>query len=177
MDFISHGLWAFVLIRKARFWPTVLFATFPDFIWVLLIVLDWLNYFPTKEMRVPESLVPIMGDTASISVYPQLAYTLYDIPHSFIVCGLVFLAIYVWKKKGYLFMLGWPIHIVMDIPTHTKEFFPTRFLYPVSDLAIDGIPWIIPSFLFSNITALIVVYGFYFYQRGRKKNVFHRQNG
>jgi hypothetical protein len=41
-------------------------------------------------------------------------------------------------------MLGWLLHIAIDIPTHSFRYYATRFLWPVSDFRIDGIAWRTP---------------------------------
>ncbi len=42
-------------------------------------------------------------------------------------------------------LLGWLLHILIDIPTHSFSYYATRLLWPVSDYRIDGIalwtPW------------------------------------
>jgi hypothetical protein len=55
-------------------------------------------------------------------------------------------------------MLGWLMHIVIDIPTHSFSYYATRFLWPISDFRIDGIAWWTPWFWAATYVALVVVY-------------------
>ena len=55
-------------------------------------------------------------------------------------------------------MLGWLMHILIDIPTHGFSYYATRFLWPVSDCRIDGIAWWKPWFWAVTYRALRVVY-------------------
>ncbi len=53
---------------------------------------------------------------------------------------------------------GWFLHILIDIPTHSYKFFPTPFLWPVSDLKIDGISWGTQWFMILNYGSLLILY-------------------
>ena len=55
-------------------------------------------------------------------------------------------------------MMGWLLHILIDIPTHSFRYYATRFLWPVSDYRIDGIAWWTPWFWAATYAALVLVY-------------------
>jgi hypothetical protein len=55
-------------------------------------------------------------------------------------------------------MLGWALHILIDIPTHSLRFFATPFLWPLSDYRFNGISWGNRWFMLANYTALAIVY-------------------
>jgi hypothetical protein len=39
----------------------------------------------------------------------------------------------------------------VDIPTHSRQFWGPRFLWPLSDVAVDGVPWAeITSYLLAS---------------------------
>jgi hypothetical protein len=43
-----------------------------------------------------------------------------------------------WPDK----LLGaWLLHILVDVPTHSKAKWGPRFLWPFSDFAVDGLSW------------------------------------
>jgi uncharacterized SAM-binding protein YcdF (DUF218 family) len=48
----------------------------------------------------------------------------------------------------------------MDIPTHTSDFFPTHFLYPLSNVHVNGMSWGSPWFMLLNYSGLLIIYGF-----------------
>ncbi len=149
MDTISHGLWAIVLVKgffkKTSLWLSFLFGILPDII----------------PFGIPFIQMVFSGFSFSRDHAPQFVpgYThfLYNFTHSLIIVLLVFLAVYLFKKKIYFFMLGWPLHILIDIPTHSKEFFPTPFLYPLASVSIDGISWGNPYIFFTNWILLIIL--------------------
>ena len=55
-------------------------------------------------------------------------------------------------------MLAWPFHILLDFPFHSKEYFPTKHLYPLTDFSFDGIPWSNPEIWFPNISGIIILF-------------------
>ena len=46
---------------------------------------------------------------------------------------------------AFLLWLPWYSNILLDIPTHTLQFFPTPVFYPLSDFGVDGTRWSDPS--------------------------------
>ena len=55
------------------------------------------------------------------------------------------------------YVLAWPLHILMDIFTHRREFLPTPFLWPVSTWAFPGISWAEPWFMIVNYSIMLTV--------------------
>ncbi|MGY8808730.1 MAG: hypothetical protein ACKVLG_02120, partial [Fidelibacterota bacterium] len=82
----------------------------------------------------------------------------YDLFHSFIVAFLFIGIVYFFKKSIAFAMLAWPFHILLDFPFHSKEYFPTKFLWPINDFSIDGIPWSNPEVWFPNLAGIILLY-------------------
>ena len=54
-------------------------------------------------------------------------------------------------------MLGWAIHIFLDVFTH-RGLFGIKILWPVSSVHVDGKRWETPWFLAANYAALASVY-------------------
>lgn len=113
----------------------------------------------------------------------SFAETAYNYTHSIVVFAISFilvnfiinLVMYFRDKINYKFyffwpMLGWLLHILLDIPTH-PDFYHTPFLWPISDYQYTGgIAWSNPIFMGVNYGLLILVYiGIYIYQK-RKYN-------
>jgi hypothetical protein len=163
MDIISHGLWGSIAFgRKSRkdFIWAFLFGIAPDFFsfglfWIAIWLglqqpLDWSAGLPPME---------------AIAGY---VHSLYNITHSLIVFGAVFGLVYAILRKPFWPMLAWGLHIVFDIFTHTREFFPTPFLWPVSDFKISVANWSEPYIFIPNVLVLAVLYlWFYFSRRPR----------
>jgi hypothetical protein len=82
---------------------------------------------------------------------------LYNASHSAFVFGLCFVTVWLLIRRPALEMLGWAIHIFIDIFTHTG-LFAIQFLWPVSSIHFDGKRWETPWFLALNYAALASVY-------------------
>jgi len=63
-------------------------------------------------------------------------------------------------------MLGWVLHIAIDILAH-RGIFATHFLWPFSSLGWDGTPWEDPWFLAANYITLAAVYLLFFFRGAR----------
>ena len=88
----------------------------------------------------------------------DLASTLYNYSHSFVTFILVGVGIYLFTKKIKWVLLGWPLHILLDIPTHPVDFYPTPFLWPVSNYVFPyGFSWGEPWFMFINYFSLLSI--------------------
>ena len=89
----------------------------------------------------------------------DLASFLYQYSHSLIIFVLVFGIVWLIFKKPKIAMLGWMIHILIDIPSHSLQFFPTPFLFPVSSYVYPyGVRWSGQIFMIINYTALFCVF-------------------
>ncbi len=163
MDTLSHGLWGGLLVgRMSRkdFWAAFAFGMAPDIfsfgiftgmtVLGLISGLDWSAGPPDPR------------------AIPNYVHTLYDITHSLVVFGLVFLGVWAYRKKPYLPMVAWPLHILLDIPTHTTAFFPTPFLWPLGNFRVDGVSWSTPWIFITNWLALFVGYGLWWWQKKKR---------
>ena len=129
----------------------------------------------------------------------RLTETLYHLSHSLVIFLLFFLL--VWMIHRYRFyqegqsdpvwnvsilkqttvwsppwnMLGWFIHILMDIPTHTGQLYPTLFLWPLSDWYVDGNSWGTKQFIMTNYLFLLIVFLLLRFLRRRKGAEFSKQ--
>ena len=157
MEIVAHGLWAAAAAiaakrsGKARVsvgW-TVWWAAFPDV----------LAFGPPVAAGLWLRLVGGPGSNDGHAL-PRLhiGLPLYPAGHSLIVflfvCGIAT----VLMRRLPLELLGWLTHIVIDVPTHSFSYYATRFLWPVSEYRIDGIPWWTPWFWVATYGALAVVY-------------------
>jgi len=55
-----------------------------------------------------------------------------------------------WPRRA---LAAWLLHILVDIATHSRRFWGPRFLWPLRDFAVDGVPWAETSSL--GLSALI----------------------
>jgi len=178
MDVFSHGLWAAALAKifnlkqkkvKVNAWMAAFWGAFPD-VFAFAPVFIWLGYqfffgnFDFGALGSPEHMEPSQPDTLPIF---RLTNFLYSLTHSLFIFVAVFLIIWIiWRRPRYS-MFGWLLHILIDIPTHNYQFYPTPFLWPFSEWKFDGFSWAEPWFLICNFSALIIVWGFIL--RGKRK--------
>lgn len=163
MDIISHGLYGGIAFgRKSRisYGKAFFFGVFPD-----------LASFGVLFMGAVLGLVSGPEWTSGPpdpSAIPNYVHQLYNVTHSFIIAFGVFGIVWFALRKPVLEMLGWPLHIFVDIPTHASTFFPTPFLWPVSDFAVDGVSWGHPFIFIPNVLLITCLY-LWFYVKRRKK--------
>ncbi len=164
MDIFAHGFWSYgiykyIKIKKdkkinpifAAFW-----GIFPDFFafsipfgWLIWnVIFGNINFFQIK----PED--------QNFPVIFELPKKLYPLSHSLIVFLGVFLLIKLIKKKYNFEILAWALHILIDIPTHSRQFYPTPFLWPISNFVFDGISWGNKWFMIINYSLLLIFYLF-----------------
>jgi hypothetical protein len=62
---------------------------------------------------------------------------------------------------------AWLSHVVIDIFTHSNEFYPVAFLYPLSSASVNGIAWNEPWFIALNYAVLVMVWGGIIFRRTR----------
>lgn len=85
---------------------------------------------------------------------------LYQFSHSLVVWAAVFLIVWFFAKRPRYELLGWALHILIDIPSHAIGFYPTPFLFPLSEYRFPyGIPWSNMWYMLINYTALLLVWG------------------
>lgn len=70
-------------------------------------------------------------------------------------------------------MLAWLAHILLDIPFHTKAYFPTKLLWPLSDFSFDGISWGDARVWFPQLALLAAMLLYRFWQGRAKAGARH----
>jgi hypothetical protein len=162
MDYIAHGFWSYIVfnrIKKPLY--AVLFGLLPDTAsWGIIFI--YLVY-----IRLSTGILELDD------FYPWMAW-LYGLSHSLFVAIITILTVFITasitKKDLPLYMLAWPLHILIDIPTHEKDFFPTPFLWPVSDWTFSGISWGTSYFMIANYTLItLILFGIIYYKKGLSK--------
>ena len=152
MDVFSHGLWgAIVYGRQGNALAALAFGMAPDLISFGPHIL--INLLKGKlEKGKPE-----------LSNFPAWVFKTYDLTHSLVVYAGVYITLRaIFGSEVAYLSLAWLLHILMDIPTHSKNFFPTKFLYPLSNFHIDGTPWSSKGIMLGNFVFLLLAYGIYF---------------
>lgn len=165
-----------ISVKRAIFWGIFpdLFAFTIPFVWLFWqIIFNGINLadLPRPDAAEPaggERLIFGNGDLRGPkkSVFYIVPY-LYHLSHSVVIFSVIFgaatLLFYLWRNgrgEGFVpwTMGGWLIHILMDIPSHSYRFYPTPFLWPLSDLQVNGFSWAGGWFLAGNYGVVAVIY-------------------
>lgn len=164
MDIFAHGLWAgaagVAAKRKLRRpipsgW-VVLWGVFPDLFAFTptFVLMFWLHWFGNP----PAPLSRFGGGVREMLPVFLQPHNLYLISHSLVIFGLLYGGTWLLRRKPALVLLTWPLHILMDIPTHRAGRFGTPFLWPISDYRFDGTSWGQRWFMILNYTAIAAAY-------------------
>ena len=159
MDTISHALWGKGLFgyRKYRYLSFV-FGAIPD-------LLSFGIYFLFNLILNPSTTK--LGKP-NLSEIPEWVFSLYNFSHSLIISTIFILIIYKINREIYFPMLAWPFHILLDLLTHSIDFFPTPILWPISDYRFDGIPWSNSYIMITNIVCIFLIF---IYRRNNLKKI------
>lgn len=177
MDVLAHTLWTNALFhlkyhrqRKMRY-LAAFFGVAPD-----LVGFAPLFIYLILSGRFFSDSFPFSSHTNWTFAFASEAY---NYTHSLVIFSFAFLLVsiigmvYRYSKAqrftwwAFWPMLGWAVHILIDIPTHAGNFYLTPFLFPLSDARFaHGISWAHPKFMLINYALMILVYlGLYYYQR------------
>ncbi len=125
-------------------------------------------YFVLTLIGVVEHPNWTSGQHPDPSAMPSFVNAAYNGTHSLVVFAIVFGLVWLTRKKPLYEMLGWPLHILVDIPTHSEKFFPTPFLWPVSDFHVNGHNWGDPIIFVPNLILLAGLYVWFYVIRPRR---------
>lgn len=166
MDILAHTLWAGIgiagLARQRRnvtrraVAATMALAALPDMIQMLPVLAWWAigggAWAAVQAFAVAmPGQEPIMPEWVTAS-----SHTLHCIAHSAVIAAGVSLALWVWRRTLWLPLLGWWSHIVIDVFTHSADYYASPVLYPFTERGFDGIAWITPWFMVLNYLALVM---------------------
>lgn len=165
MNVVAHAFWAGAgVVPARRYWhflpcitaPTVALAAAPDVPHPLLIM-TWSALGQCTTATGHADALP-----RHVPAVPRLADSFsrrqYSIAHSAIVAAAVMLPVWVWSRHLWTPLLGWWSHVVIDVSTHSVDYFPAPFLYPITREGFDGVAWNAPWFMALNYAALATAY-------------------
>ena len=166
MDVFSHAAWGVACFRKrVRWWAAAAVGALPDLV----------AFLPARVNELVHGTPNVLHEQRPMSDYPALTFDLYNFTHSLFGASLVALGAWLVlhmsdrvRKRidaredgatsaGVLtlwLMAPWALHLAIDAPLHTADFFPTPLLWPFSDRVIDGIPWAQPAVWLPNLALL-----------------------
>jgi membrane protein DedA with SNARE-associated domain len=182
MDTLAHALWAgagaMVLGRRgtvsaATSAAIVSLAVLPD-VPHLMPMLAWVLSGDAPISVVRDILVATPGtEPAMPAAVHELGRQLYFIMHSAIVAAAVTGLAWALLRAFPVALLGWWSHIVIDVFTHSRDFYPVEVFFPLGSQTFDGLAWNTPWFLALNYLLLAQAYLWLFVTRRRTGAVAH----
>ncbi len=163
MDIFAHGLWAGAGIGLAhRRWPmaprtaaaTVAMAVLPD-IAHLVPIAAWAIFGDGTSSAVRGYAIASPGQEPMLPPLVELlSHHLHCIMHSAVIAGFATLLLWFALRSLWIPLLGWWSHIVIDIFTHSADFYPVPVFYPFTQRGFDGIAWNTPWLMALNYVVL-----------------------
>lgn len=169
MDILAHALWAGAGVMLARQRGrritsrtaalTVALAAAPD-IPHLLPIVGWSILGGGDWATITGYANAVPGQEPVVPPWVQwLSHNLHCFMHSAVVAGVLTLLIYARTRSLWIPLLGWWSHIVIDVFTHSQDYYPSPVLWPFTREGFNGVAWNTPVFMVINYAALAVVYG------------------
>ncbi len=183
MDIFAHGLWTAAAAKAVNIklaekkqkllsipWTTF-WGVFPDlfafaipFVYIFSGLLS--GSLHLSDIPRPHQVEPPTAGTYRVI---RLAQQLYNISHSAVIFAAVFLLAWLILRRPVWELCGWILHILIDIPTHSYQFYPTPVFWPLSSWKFtDGFSWSVPWFMIANYSAIVVVYYILFFRKRSK---------
>jgi hypothetical protein len=166
MDIVAHTLWAAAGVTALRRrWPiapsivaaTLGMAALPDVLHLLPIAFWWVFGDGTISVLSAYAVAMPGQEPALPPVVLLWSHHLHCVMHSAIVAGAVTLLLYAVRRTLWIPLLGWWSHIVIDVFTHSADYYAAPVLYPITERGFDGIAWNTPWFMGLNYSALVAV--------------------
>ena len=157
MDVVAHGLWAGIGVALARHrWPisrrtaaaTVALAIVPDLAQLAPLLAVALASGQFDVLRAYAHALP--------ALVAMLAHHLHCILHSAVIAGAVTVLVRCRLGRIWIPLWGWWSHIVIDVFTHSADYYPVPVLYPFTQRGFDGLAWNTPWFLALNYAAIVL---------------------
>lgn len=180
MDILAHALWAgigvTVLRRRRPIAPSTVAATVglaavPDALHLLPII-AWWAIGSGEWHAVLAYAVAVPGQEPGLpAMVNLLSHHLHCIMHSAVVAGGVSVLLWALRRSLWIPLLGWWSHIVIDVFTHSAEYYAVPVLYPFTQRGFDGIAWNTPWMLALNYAAIAAAAGWVWHsgQAGRDR--------
>ncbi len=72
---------------------------------------------------------------------PDFVFLLYNLTHSLLGIAIGYALLVAWKRSLWLPALAWPLHVLVDVPTHGDGRFITPLFWPFSEAGFTGWSW------------------------------------
>ncbi len=167
MDILAHALWAgagVALLQRRR--PvtartgllTIALAVLPD-IPHLLPLLAWQIFGAGSFADVQAYAIAVPGQEPIVAAGVEFwSHHLHCIFHSAVVAGVITALAWRYLRNWLIPLMGWWSHILIDVFTHSVDYYPSPVLYPFTRAGFDGLAWNTPWFMVLNYLTLVGVY-------------------
>ena len=123
---------------------------------------------PLRNMLDYVTAVP--GTEPAMDTWARLAeHHIHCSAHSLVVLSVVTLICGRWLRVLLPALLGWWMHVLLDIPTHSEEYYAVTIFYPFTQWSFNGIAWTTPWVLAVNYAVLALAYTALFVTRPRRR--------
>jgi len=146
MDIFAHALWAGAGVTLARrYWPiprraavlTVALAVAPDAPHMLPSV-GWSLFGSGSAAAVKGYAMALPGHEPAMPQLVELfSHTLHCIALSAIIAAVVTLMMWAWMRSFWVPLFGWWSHVIIDVFTHSADYYPSPVLYPITRQGFD----------------------------------------
>ena len=168
MDIVAHGWWVGVGMGVAalaghappnrRTVGLVLgLSVAPDLVHLLPVAIGELQATGSVGTLSDYALALPGAEPPMSATVEWFSHHLHCILHSAVVAAAVTLALRVVLGRWWLPLLGWWSHIVIDVFTHSADYYAVPVLYPFTERGFDGIAWTTPWFMVLNYAGLVLV--------------------
>ena len=166
MDILAHSLWAGagvallglrMPVSRRIAATTITLAALPDVL-QMLPVLAWWWFGAGTFAAVHAFAIAVPGQEPILPpAVLFVSHHLHCMAHSAVVAGVVTLLVWRLRRALWIPLLGWWSHIVIDVFTHSADFYASPVLYPFTQRGFDGMAWNTPWFMALNYLALSAV--------------------
>jgi hypothetical protein len=158
MDIMAHSMWALVLLPGPLTASKVILGIAPDLsVFATSVFVQIIQKNRTPKFKSRSEMMNWFHKSDN-----KWVLKLYSWTHSLVIWAIILfpLILIITKLQGNFpwFLLAAPLHILLDIPTHTKDSFPVRFLTPISRFQINGIHWSKTWLIILNYFMITVVF-------------------
>lgn len=166
MDILAHGLWVGVgaawayrhrRLDRRTTGLAVGLAVLPDvaqlmpLLYLALVSSDGWAVLLAYANALPGYEPPLSPGVA------ELTHHLHCVMHSAWVASGVTAVLWVWLGRFWLPLWGWWSHVVIDVFTHSADFYPSPVFYPLTYWGFDGVAWNTPWFMVVNYVSMALV--------------------
>ena len=140
----------------------------PDLV-ALVPVIAWTLTSSSTFDAVVAYVTATPGREPAMAAWARLAeHHIHCSAHSVVVLILATAACWRWLPRVAPALLGWWMHLLLDVPTHSREYYAVTVFYPLTEWSFDGIAWTTPWVLAVNYAALAAAYLALFATRKRR---------